>query len=149
MARKAAFSIFMIGGALVTLPTSAVASGRSPITPHSIDFASHRECLARLEMELAQDRDKLLPKQTAPNGDTREIGLETKGIVRLNRRTARYESTVWYAHGRFREDLGQVEVSHSFEMRIRTCEGPRMRIEGENGYTLSTFEPAAEPPQQP
>lgn len=127
--------------AAVLLPTSGYASGRLPIPASTQRFASSQACLAALEGFHEQDQRQIAPKKRAPNGDTREVDLDTKGIEHLGPDHARYEATIWYHSGRFRADFQQTETSHTFERRLRECDGKTLHISGENGFTMSTLDP--------
>jgi len=138
----------MAGVAALCLPTLAHASGYIPLPPSTETFKSHSACLAALDDAYAEDRKQVVPRSVEANGDTREVGLDTKGVERAGRITARYEATVWYHNGGYRPDLQQTETSHSYEHRIRQCDGKTMKTTGDQGYTLSTFDPV-DPPGSP
>lgn len=138
----------MVGAAALCLPALAHASGQLPLPPSTETFKSHQACLAAMEGAYADDRKQVVPRIVEANGDTREVSLDTKGIERLGRKTARYEATIWYANGRYRPDLRQTETSHSYRHQIRQCDGKAMKTTGDQGYTLSTFDPADPPVNQ-
>jgi hypothetical protein len=127
-------------GVLSTVPP-ALGSGQVTVPPTSQTYASPAACLAALEEAHAQDRGRVVARTVAANGDTREVVLVTTGVERTGADTARYEVTLWYHHGRLRPDLQQVETAHSYERRHHRCDGAVMTTTGENGFTLSTFDP--------
>lgn len=120
----------------------AHASGRLPVPPSSQALASHRACVEALERQYAEDKRRIVEKIVDADGSSQETSLETSGIEREGTDNVIYQATVWYHHGRVRTDLGQIEMSHSFETRLWECKGATLHISGETGYTLSTFEPA-------
>jgi hypothetical protein len=141
--------IAIVGATMLCLPGLAHASGQLlPLSPSTVTFRSHSACLAALEDAYTKDRRQVVPRNLEANGDTREVGLDTKGIEKIGRKTARYEATIWYANGRYRPDLQQTETSHSYRHEIRQCHGKTMKTTGDQGYTLSTFDPA-DPPASP
>ncbi|NTG51689.1 hypothetical protein G6M04_30285 [Agrobacterium rhizogenes] len=125
-------------GAVVLLPTMAHASGRLPIPPVFEEFKSHSACIAALEAYFKEDQKQVRPKSA---GNLPGVELITEGVNRIGRDQARYGARMWRHHVRIHEDLRQTETSHSYEYRLRVCEGKTMQITGEDGYTSSTFEP--------
>jgi hypothetical protein len=63
------------------------------------------------------------------------VGAQRRSPDRLH-----YEATLWFHHGKMQAELGRMEISHSFETVIRECEGAVLMIQGEKGFTLSTFD---------
>jgi hypothetical protein len=118
------------------------ASGRLPLFPTTQTFKSNSACIAALRNFLAEDQKQALAERADAKGNTQEVQLITTGITFINRTRAQYDATLWYHHGRFRAELQQVEVSHSFEHRLRECDSNILRTSGDKGFTLSTWEPA-------
>jgi len=139
---KRAVTTAMGWTAALCLPTLAHAGGQLPILPVTENFKSHQACVAALEAAYAEDRKQVAPLTVDANGSRRQIELITKGMERIGFRRARYDATIWYHNGGLRADLPeqQIETSHSYEHRIRQCDGRTMKISGEQGYTLSTFD---------
>jgi len=123
--------------------TTATASGRMAMPPITTVLASPAVCAAEIERLAAEDRRAIAAKTTAPDGATREVVLQTDGVRRSAPDRVHYEATLWFHHGRMRADLGQMEISHSFETTIRDCVGGTLTIRSERGYLLATFEPTA------
>ncbi len=122
--------------------TATHASGHLPIIPTTQTFKTHSACVVALQGFLAEDRKRAHAERTDAKGDTQEVQLITKGLKLIDRTEAQYDGTMWFHYGRFRAELEQVEVSHSFEHRLRECDGNILRVSGDMGFTLSTFEPA-------
>lgn len=141
--RQAGLGMVLAG---LTAAGPALASGTLPMVPVTQDYGSFTACRAALAAQAAADRAAATPRQTAADGTTREVTLDTTGIgagpADMGPETARYDAVLWYHHGRPDPALGQTEVSHSYEHRLMVCAGPVMTTTGETGYTLSTFEPA-------
>lgn len=138
-----ALGMAMACAAVLFPPAPAHASGQMPILAVSVSFKSHQACVAALEEAYAEDRKQVIPLRVEADGDRREVSLTTKGVERIGPELALYDATVWYHNGGLRADLPerQIETSHSYEHRIRRCDGNTMRTSGEQGYTLSTFDP--------
>ncbi len=146
MGQAASWMRAIVGGAgVLWLPAEAISSGVFPLLPSSETFGSHVACVDALKAAYAADLGQVAAKAVSPAGDTREVSLDSKGVERLGDGKARYEATLWYHNGGFRLDLKQTETSHSYTHSIRICEGVTMTVSGDQGYTLSTFEPAAVP----
>lgn len=128
-------------------PAPAHASGQMPILGVSVSFKSHQACVAALEAAYAEDRKQVIPLRVEANGDRREVSLTTKGVERIGPELALYDATIWYHNGGLRIDLParQIETSHSYEHRVRRCDGNTMKTSGEQGYTLGTFDPVDTP----
>ena len=133
----------MIAMSIFGAATTATASGRMAMPPITTVLASPAACAAEIERLAAEDRRAVVAKTTAPDGATREVVLQTDGVRKSPPDRLHYEATLWFHHGRMRADLGQVEISHSFETTIRDCVGSTLTIRGERGYGLATFEPPA------
>lgn len=133
----------MIAVSILGAATTATASGRMAMPPITMVLASPAACVAEIERLAAEDRRAAAAKTTAPDGATREVVLQTEGMRKSPPDRVHYEATLWFHHGRMRADLGQMEVSHSFETTIRDCVGSTLTIRGERGYGLATFEPPA------
>lgn len=127
--------------AALCLWTIAHASGQLPMPPVTEAFGSHDACVAALDTFHKEDQKQVKPKSLRADGKMSEVELITGGVRSIGRDTARYDATIWYHHGSIRDDLEQTEISHSYMHRLRECEGGIMRVTGEDGYTLSTFEP--------
>ncbi|KGD89161.1 MULTISPECIES: hypothetical protein [Rhizobium/Agrobacterium group] len=127
--------------AALCLSTIAHASGQLPMPPTTEEFKSHGACVAALHALHKEDQKQVRPKSAKADGRTSEVELITGGIRRIGQGTARYDATIWYHHGSIRDDVEQRETSHSYAHRLRECEGRTMRVTGQDGYTLSTFEP--------
>lgn len=132
----------MLGAAALYLPALAWGSGHLPLPPETETFISPEACIAALEKVYALDRKRTEAQTVTSNGDTREVNLDTKGIVKVGGNRTRYEATIWFSNGIYRSDLSQTETSHSYQHFIRECDGATMRTIGDQGYTLSTFDPA-------
>lgn len=134
---------------LAAAPGQAVlASGVMPILALPQSYESHAACVAALKEVYAEDLKQVLARTTDADGRTVERTLSTKGIERIDDNRTRYDALLWFHNGGLRIDLQQTETSHSFEHRIRTCDGAVMTMSGEVGYTLSTFDPIDAPPPQ-
>lgn len=133
----------MIAMSIIGAVTTAMASGRMATPSITTALASPAACAAEIERLAAEDRRAVVAKTTAPDGTTREVALQTDGVRRSPPDRLHYEATLWFHHGWMRTDLGQVEISHSFETTIRDCVGKNLTIRGETGFTLATFEPPA------
>lgn len=120
---------------------SVMAGGTLPVLPVTETLADFSACLARLEDYARDDQAQVMARQTDASGLIREVTLETVGVVSTAATKARYESTLWFHAGRPDAALKQVETSHSYESRSRTCDGGTLTTEGTDGYTLSTFDP--------
>lgn len=140
---KRAVTMAMGWTTALCLPTLAHASGQVPIFPVTENFKSHQACVAALEAAYAEDRKQVAPLTVDANGSRRQVELITKGMERIGSKSARYDAMIWYHNGGLRADLPeqQIETSHSYEHRIRQCDGRTMKTSGEQGYTLSTFDP--------
>ena len=141
--KKRAVIIALGWAAAVCLPTLAHASGQVPIFPVTESFKLYQDCVAALETAYAEDRKQVAPLTVDANGSRRQVELTTKGVERISSRSARYDATIWYHNGGLRADLSeqQIETTHSYEHRIRQCDGRTMKTSGERGYTMSTFDP--------
>lgn len=128
-------------------PAPGSASGQMRIFTAPVSFKSHQACVAALEEAYAEDRRQAAPLNVEASGDRREVSLITKGVQRTGPRLAIYDATIWYHNGRLRIDLPQqqIETSHSYEHRVRRCDGNILKTSGEQGHTLSTFDPADKP----
>lgn len=140
---KRAVILAMGWATALCLPTPADASGQLPTLPSTESFKSHRACVAALEAAHAQDRRQVAPLTVDANGSRHQVELITKGVERIGSNSARYDATLWYHNGEPRPDMpkGTVETNHTYEHRIRQCDGRTMKTSGEQGYTLSTFDP--------
>jgi hypothetical protein len=118
----------------------ALASGSAPIVPATQTFASPAACRAELERLLADERGRTTNGrvQTAP-GETREVQLVTDG-VQASAGAVRYDSALWFHHGRRDAVANRLRLSHTYERRQRICEGAVLIITGDNGFTSQTFE---------
>ena len=139
--RRSSFRMALVGAMASCMPTLAHASGQLPVPPSTEQFKSHEACLAALEDTYAQDKKQIRPKKREANGDTREVTLDTKGIESLGPNHARYEATLWYHNGRLDSELQKTETSHTYERLLSECTDKTLQTSGENGYTLSTFDP--------
>lgn len=141
--KKRAVSSAVAWASGMCLPTLAHASGQVPIFPVTENFKSHQACVAALDAAYAEDRKQVAPLTVDANGSRRQVELTTKGVERIGSRRARYDATIWYHNGGLRADLPepQIEISHSYEHRIRQCDGRTIKTSGKQGYTLSTFDP--------
>lgn len=137
-----------IGVALMSMSGFAQASGQLPAVLSTQNFASYGECRAALEAAHGLDRKRVAPRVVAEDGSISEVGLDSVGIEPLGSQAARYEATLWYHHGKPRPDGQDIEVSHTYEHVVRECRGEVMQISERGGYTLSTFEPLAQPGAQ-
>lgn len=137
-----------IGVALMSMSGFAQASGQLPVVLSTQNFASYGECRAALEAAHGLDRKRVAPRVVAEDGSISEVGLDSVGIEPLGSQAARYEATLWYHHGKPRPDGQDIEVSHTYEHVVRECRGEVMQISERGGYTLSTFEPLAQPGAQ-
>lgn len=135
--------------ATLCVPALAHASGQLSLDfePAFVTVKSHQACVAALEAAYAEDRKLVVSRTVEANGNTREVSLVTKGVERLGPKTARYDATIWYHNGALRTDLPepQIETSHSYKHQIRRCDGRTMQTTGDQGYTLSTFDPVDAP----
>lgn len=133
--------------ATLCVPALAHASGQLPLPPVTETFKSHQTCLAALEAAYAEDRKLVVSRTVEANGNTREVSLVTKGVERLGPKTARYDATIWYHNGALRTDLPapQIETNHSYRHELRRCDGRTMQTTGDQGYTLSAFDPVDKP----
>lgn len=144
MAKPGRIVPIAIGSAIaLCLPTLASASGQIQIFPMTQTYRSHQACLAALETAYAQDRKQVAPLTIDAEGRRQQVELFTKGVEKINARRARYDATLWFHSGWRRTDLPAtpIETSHSYAHRIRECTGRVMKMSGEDGYTLSTFDP--------
>lgn len=141
MPRSGIISCSMIALAFFGTGTSPRAGGRLQMPTIAKVLASHAACAAEMESLAAEDGKAVEAKTTASDGTTREVTLQTEGMQRLAPDRLRYEATLWFHHGKMRADLGQMEISHSFEKTTRECEGRTLMIQDEGGFTLSTFDP--------
>ena len=120
---------------------SVMAGGTLPVLPVTETLPDFAACIARLEDYARQDRAQVMARQTDASGLIREVTLETVGVVSMSATKARYDSTLWFHAGKADPVLKQVETSHSYQIRSRTCDGGTLTDEGTDGYTLSTFDP--------
>ncbi|WHS30254.1 hypothetical protein QLQ09_01345 [Brucella sp. NM4] len=127
----------------VALCSSTVvhASGQLPLPPVDEEYGSHSACVVALDAFHSENQAQIRSKSIAPNGEVSEVRLITDGIRHTARNSATYDATVWYHHGRRRDDLQEMEYNNSYVHRLRICEGKIMRTTGEDGYTQSTFGP--------
>ncbi|TPM37207.1 hypothetical protein [Mesorhizobium sp. B2-3-4] len=135
------FMTAMLGAMAWCVPVAAHASGHVPVPSSSQEFTSHEACRAMLQEAYDADRKQIAPMKRASNGDTHEVALETKGVESIGPQRARYEATVWFDNGRFDNKLQATETSHTFERHLRECWGKTLRVSGENGFTMSTWDP--------
>lgn len=141
-------SVIAIAGMVgLGLPALAHASGQMPIMASQVAFKSHRACVKALDNAYAQDRGLVAPRKVEPDGRRSEVSLSTQGVERLGANHVRYDATLWFHYGSLRTDLPeqQIETSHTYEHRIRQCVGKTMKVTGEQGYTMSTFDPVEAP----
>lgn len=131
--------------ALLALLAAApvMASGRISLPPVTQTFPSHAACVAEMERLAQGDARQASPRVTT-DGTLREVTLETRGMARLAPETLRYEATIWFHNGVLLRESARFEISHTFERVVRECAGSTLRITGEKGFTLSTFEPVPE-----
>ncbi|NLR75546.1 hypothetical protein [Leeia aquatica] len=134
-----------LAGVMLALPILCQASGSLPIPESKQSYPSFNACVEALKTQYLADQQRVSALQTLPEGRTRQISLESKGVQVFGKDKAGYDATLWYHNGAPRADLQQMEVSHSFEERGYECQGPQMILRGRNGYTLSTFEPMSQP----
>ncbi len=120
---------------------SVMAGGTLPVLPVTETMPDFAACLARLEGYAREDQAQVMARQTDPTGLIREVTLVTVGVESTAATKARYEATLWFHAGRPDVALKQVETSHSYQTRSRTCDGGILTTEGADGYTLSTFDP--------
>jgi len=139
--RKSLFRMALAGVMASSMATFTHASGQLPVPPSTEQFKSHEACFAALEDTYTEDMKQIRPKKREPNGDVREVTLDTKGIERLGPKHARYEATLWYHNGRLNSELQKTETSHTYERLLSECTDKTLQTSGENGYTLSTFDP--------
>ena len=139
--RRSLFCMALAGAVASSMPTLTHASGHLPVPPSTEQFKSHQACLAALQGTYAEDKKQIRAKTREANGDIREVALDTKGIESLGPRHARYEATLWYHNGRFDSELQKTETSHTYERLLSECTDKTLQTSGENGYTLSTFDP--------
>lgn len=127
----------------VALGSSTVvhASGRLPLPPVDEEYGSHSACVRALDTYYKENLAEIRSKSIAPNGEVSEVRLITDGIRHTAHDSATYDATVWYHHGRRRDDLQELENNNSYKHRLRICQGKIMRTTGEDGYTQSTFGP--------
>lgn len=125
------------------LPALASASGQIQIFPTTQTFRSHQACRDALEAAYAEDRKQIAPLTIDAQGRRQQVELFTKGVEKIGQRRARYDATLWFHSGWRRTDLPAtpIEASHSYAHRIRECVSRVMKTSGEDGYTLSTFDP--------
>jgi len=127
--------------AILCAPMVGHASGHLPIPPTTQQFKSHEDCAAALQRLQDADQKQVAPKTTKADGATREVDLDTKGIERLGPKDVRYEATLWFHHGHLIAEPKGTETSHSFQRRLNECQDDTLHTSGEDGFTLSTFDP--------
>lgn len=120
---------------------SVMASGTLPVLPVTETLPDFAACLARLHGYAREDQAQVMARQTDATGLIRQVALETAGVVSTGATRARYDSTLWFHAGRPDAALQQVETSHSYQTRSRSCDGATLTTQGRDGYTLSTFDP--------
>ena len=100
-----------------------------------------RLALPRCKTLTRKTRNRSARRSAKRTAIPREVTLDTKGIESLGPSHARYEATLWYHNGRFDSELQKTETSHTYERLLSECTDKTLQTSGENGYTLSTFDP--------
>ena len=136
---------------LLTTSYALNASGTIQIPDEKIKFKNRSECMASLRNDLAQDqagatrgriemRDRMV----------KQVSLITHGLVEQSNRVTVYKSELWRSFGGPEDRPGRLkaidgvspkmQISHSYERRIRICKGKIKMVTGYDGFTLPTFE---------
>lgn len=135
----------LLASLLLMLPILSQASGSLPIPESKQSFRNFQACVDALKAQYQSDQQHVSALQVLPDGHTRQVSLDSNGVQTTDKHRAYYKATLWYHNGAPRTDLQQMEVSHSFEERRYECQDRQLIQQGQNGYTLSTFEPMGKP----
>lgn len=138
---------FLVGMLILTTPLSnaAFASGYISAPETRLKMPSFKACLDDQKASASEHSKQVKPRTFDPDGGFREVGIEalSNGVQITGRKSARYESKIWYHNGSLVQDGTQYEISHSWNHARYECLGKTAVINGAQGYTLSTFEPVA------
>lgn len=130
----------------------AFASGSMSMPEITTKYDSFSKCKAVLIKAhkndiLAHANDGKVTYKPANAGSVKSIHLtefQTKGVILSKNKQAHYETSAWYHHGGWDEELGKYRISHSYDRMKRHCDGALLRTVSTKGYTLETFDDSLE-----
>lgn len=143
MTQWSGFLRCVLMASFVFVPVSVRASGHIGPWPLAGQiFRSHSACVAHLESLQREDAAIADPQpiSTAEDGTTKQRLVQTKGIEKVDRRTARYAVHVGHQFRMPRPDINAIRTTYSYEERKWVCQGRRLSGEGRNGYYLDGYE---------
>ena len=129
--------------ALCLAASAAQASGHLPGMPvPPRDFADYAACKAHLQelhrTDLANATDK--PEEIRP-GVTRQMLVETDGVVETGRKQATYSSRVGAQIRSRDEERGYIQTNYSYNEKQYACKGRTLSgTDGGGGYYLPGYE---------
>ena len=145
-------AIFALSAICLLATSSALnASGTIQIPDEKIKFKNRSECMASLRNDLAQDQAGVTRGRVGMRDEmVKQVSLITHRLVEQSNRVTVYKSELWRSFGGPEDRPGRLkaidgvspkmQISHSYERRIRICKGKTKMVTGYDGFTLPTFE---------